>query len=485
MKLKGISALASVLLLTTVVSACGSSNNNSNNSSNSSSDTSTNASSNTSNNSSSNNSNAAATDDSSSNASTDNSGSNAAAAGNDKEFTIRVGAWFIDDRPYMVQFKKDVEAAYAKLYPKAKIQWDVVLGATYFDKLKAQFASGSAPDVVFYQGVDFAKSGNLADLSAEPWVGRLNDGGQKDFQTHADGKTFGAPMGLSIGGGVWYNKKIFSDLGIQAPKSTQELLDAAEKIKGAGKTPITLGFKDQWTASLFFFNWLASYQVDDPTLGQKVYSGEVKINESPLIQKVYQNFDTMKSKGYFNKNAISIDWPQSGQMFASGDAAMIVQGPWMPGANADNISKGGFEKFDIGFFPLASDDGKVAMGLGSNEALGINAKTELMQESKDLVNLITSPEIISPFMKGDGALTSFTDVTVQYDDPVMNDVQAAVDNSTVVTSNLSNFIPASAATNMLDLVTKVVSGVKFNADDLKAAQSSFDKDKGTVTPPAQ
>ncbi|REE69577.1 ABC-type glycerol-3-phosphate transport system substrate-binding protein [Paenibacillus taihuensis] len=482
MKLKGLSALASVLLLTTAVSACGGSNNG-NNQGNSSSDTSTNTSSNSSTNSSGNN--AAATDDTSSNASTDNSGSNAAAAGNDKEFTIRVGAWFLDDRPYMVQFKKDVETAYAKLYPKAKIQWDVVLGATYFDKLKAQFASGSAPDVVFYQGVDFAKSGNLQDLSAEPWVARLNTGGQKDFQTHADGKTFGVPMGLSIGGGVWYNKKIFSDLGIQAPKTTQELMDAAEKIKTSGKTPITLGFKDQWTASLFYFNWLNSYQLNDPTLGQKVYSGEQKINDDALIQKVYQNFEQMKSKGYFNKNAISIDWPQSGQMFASGEAAMIVQGPWMPGANADNINKGGFEKFDIGYFPLANDDGKVAMGLGSNEALGVNAKTELMQESKDLVNLITSADIISPFMKGDGALTSFTDVTVQYDDPVMNDVQAAVDNSTVVTSNLTNFIPASAATNMLDLLTKVVSGVKFNADDLKPAQASFDKDKATVSPPAE
>ncbi|SFT14346.1 ABC transporter substrate-binding protein [Paenibacillus sp. BC26] len=472
MKLKGLSALAGVLLLTTVMSACGNSNNNEGSTATNNSSTTTDTTTNT-----------AATNDTSTNEAATNEP--AAPAANDKEFTIRVGAWFLDDRPHMVAFKKSVEEGYAKLYPKATIQWDVVLGATYFDKLKAQFASGSAPDVVFYQGVDFAKSGNLLDLSAEPWVPRLNDGGQKDFQTHADGKTFGVPMGLSIGGGVWYNKKIFSDLSLTPPKTTQELFDAAEKIKGAGKTPITLGFKDQWTAQLFFTNWMSSYQLSDPTLGKKIYNGEVKINEDPTIQKVYSNFETMKSKGYFNKNAISIDWPQSGQMFASGEAAMIVQGPWMPGANADNISKGGFEPFDIGYFPLANDEGKVAMGLGSNEALGINAKTELMQESKDLINLMTTQDIISPFMKGDGALTSFTDVTVKYDDPAMDAVQEAVANSTVVTSNITSYIPASATTNMLDLLTKVVSGIKFNPDDLKAAQSSFEKDKATVTPPAE
>ena len=183
MKLKGWSALASVLLLTTVMSACGSSNDDNGGTNNAAA----NGNAGTANNGAAND--PAATNDG---AAANDGSANAPADGgakNDKEFTIRVGAWFLDERPYMVQFKKSVEEAYAKLYPKAKIQWDVVLGATYFDKLRAQFASGSAPDVVFYQNVDFAKAGNLVDLSAEPWVARLNDGGQKDFRTHAGGKT--------------------------------------------------------------------------------------------------------------------------------------------------------------------------------------------------------------------------------------------------------------------------------------------------------
>ena len=273
MKLKGWSALASVLLLTTVMSACGSSNDDNGGTNNAAA----NGNAGTANNGAAND--PAATNDG---AAANDGSANAPADGgakNDKEFTIRVGAWFLNERPYMVQFKKSVEEAYAKLYPKAKIQWDVVLGATYFDKLRAQFASGSAPDVVFYQNVDFATAGNLADLSAEPWVARLNDGGQKDFQTHAGGKTYGVPMGLSIGGGVWYNKKMFGDLGITAPKTTQELFDAAEKVKASGKTPIMVGFKDQWTAQLFYMNWLNSYELGDTTLNRQIYDGKVKLTK--------------------------------------------------------------------------------------------------------------------------------------------------------------------------------------------------------------
>ena len=108
-----------------------------------------------------------------------------------------------------------------------------------------------------------------------------------------------------------------------------------------------------------------------------------------------------------------------------------------------------------------------------------------MEESKALVNLMTTQEVISPLLSGDGALPFFTDVTVTYDDPAMDEVQAAVNDSTVMATTLPNDSPQSAVTNLLDTLTKVVSGIKFNADDLKAAQSSFDKDKGTVTAPAE
>jgi len=407
---------------------------------------------------------------------------NAAKTGSDKAFTIRVGAWFIDDRPYQQAFKKSIEDKYKELYPNAKIQWDITLGATYFDKLKAQLASESAPDVIFYQGAQYITDGYLADLSAEPWVARLNDAGQKDLQTHSKGKTYGLPMGGGIGGGVWYNTKIFEDLGLQPPTTTQEFMDVSEKIKQAKITPVALGFKDGWTAQMFLFSWLESYLFSgDPDIGKKIYDGERKLDD-PAIQTVFQNLQLMKEKGYFNKNALSIDWPQSAQLFAQGEAAMIVQGPWMPGANKDNIEKGGFKDFQIGFFPLMDDKGNAILQVGGNEGLGINAKTGLMQESKDMVNLISSPEIYGPFMVGEGSLSSLSDISVTYEDKVMDVVQAAVAKSSLPVG-LGSYVSTSAANAMIDVTTKVVSGVKFDPADLKSAMDNLVKDKATIVLP--
>jgi len=403
-------------------------------------------------------------------------------AGSDKAFTIRVGAWFIDDRSYQVAFKQGIEDKYKELYPNAKIQWDITLGLPYFDKLKAQLASRSAPDVIFYQNQEYVVDGYLEDLSNEPWVARLNEAGQTDLQTHFQGKTYALPMGGSIGGGVWYNKKIFEDLGLQPPKTTQEFMDVAEAIKQAGITPIALGFKDAWTAQMFASNWLQPYLFsEDPDFGLKIYNGEKQLDD-PLIQEVFLNFQKMKENDYFNKNALSIDWPQSAQLFAKGEAAMIIQGPWMPGANKENIANGGFESFDIGFFPLMDDKGNTAMIVGSNEALGVNAQTELMQEAKDLVNVVSSPELYGPYLVGGGALTMLSDVSVTYDDPVVSEVQEAVSKKSLPV-RLENYLPTSGANALIDVTTKVVSGVKFTPADLKPMIDSLERDKATVTLP--
>ncbi|MCQ6562302.1 ABC transporter substrate-binding protein [Paenibacillus mendelii] len=420
----------------------------------------------------------------------DSSGTNNAGAtsegeggANDKTFTIRAGAWFIDERGHQVAFKKAVEDGYKKLYPNATIQWDITLGATYFDKLKAQFASDTAPDVTFYQSLDYAKAGNLMDLSGEPWVSRMNEAAKKDPSLSYEGKLYGAPGAGNIGGGIWYNKDLFDKLGIQPPKTVQEFLDACEKIKADGKTPIALGFKDLWTANMFLMNWLQSYTFPtDAEYGMKLYDGTVSFDDA-VIQKVYQNVETMKSKGYFNKNALSIDWPQSAQLFASGDAAMIVQGPWMPSANAENIDKGGYDKFQIGFFPFMDEGGKSSMTFASGTGLGINAKTKLVQESKDLVALMLSPEVMAPWLEGEGGLPMFTDVNVKFADPVMDTVKQYLDGGLTLPYGLTAFMATSSANAMVDVLTKVVSGVKFNPADLKAAQDAMTKDKATIVLP--
>jgi raffinose/stachyose/melibiose transport system substrate-binding protein len=414
----------------------------------------------------------------------DNSSSDNTAAETDskvlseKEFTIRLGAWFIDERPHMKKFKEDVTTQYKELYPNGVIQWDITLGATFFDKLNAQLASNSAPDVFFYQRPEVIDGNFLADLSDEPWVANMSEIAKKSSLHTRDGKVFALPMG-SGASGVWYNKDLFDNLGLQAPKTIQEWFDVNQKIKESGVTPIGLGFKDAWTVYYFFGHWVQSRAYAyDSMFGTKVYNGEITMTD-PFFAEVYNDLQYMKENGHFNNNALSIDWPQSAQLFASGETAMIIQGPWMPGANADNIAKGGYKNFQIGYFPLMSKDGKATLTMGAGNALAVNAKTELMDEAKALVNLVASQEIYGPIVAGDGNVPALTNIKVEYADPVMDMVSQAVASANIVPYAIVDIF-GDARSSLEQITTKVVSGEKFDVKDMNLATDAFEKSKDKV-----
>lgn len=405
----------------------------------------------------------------------------------EKPFKIRVGSWFIDDRSVMVDFKKNIEEAYKKIHPNGTIEWEITLGEPYFDKLTAQLASASGPDVFFHQrGGEYTEGGFLADLSDEPWklVPSVHKStvyvADTDEYTQYDGKIYGASMGVSVRG-YWYNKKIFNDLGITAPKNTEEFFAAAEKIKQAGIIPLVLGFKDVWTASMFLEDLLQSYGYGaSATYGRDLYDG-VRSLEGPEVTAALQFFQTLKEKDYVNKDALSIDWPQSADLFTKGKAAIIMQGPWMPGTAADSFSKGA-EPFELGYFPVMDDKGYYELSPNTDAYVSVNANTDILQQAKDLLRVILSPEVYAPYANGNGVVPAIEGIEVVYDNPAMGEVLPYV--QIAPSHNKWEYYVASKDL-LVEVVTKVVSGAKFTPADLKAVQKHAEDNKADITPPAE
>ncbi|HZG56187.1 ABC transporter substrate-binding protein [Paenibacillus sp.] len=405
------------------------------------------------------------------------------AAANDEAFTIRVGAWFIDQREFMKTFVADVEKAYKEKYPNATIQWDVLLDAGYFDKLKAELASDTAPDVFFQQGLtaQFAEAGYVLDLSGEAWADKINPGANKFVKY--DGKVYAAPMGLGTSG-VWYNKDMFKELGLTAPTTWTEFVEVSEAIKAAGKVPIGVGFKDLWTAQLFAGLMIQSHGFESSkTFGKELYDGAKKL-DGPEIEAVMQKFQQLVDGGYFNKSALSIDWPQSAEMFTKGESAMIVQGPWMPGVASDNFNTKGHASFELGYMPLMTDSGYYNLAPSVDQNLSINAKTKLVQQAKDLVAIILSSEIYGPYNVGNGNIPAIDGIQVEYSNPVFNEVKEVL-GAGESTGGFESYIPSSVYLGIAETVTKIVSGAKFSKDDLAELEKLKEKDHSTVILPSE
>ena len=130
------------------------------------------------------------------------------------------------------------------------VKLDVIPSENVRTVLQTQLRSGEGPDVFGYDtGPGFAgalaKAGLVYDLTA---AYEENDWPIYDFAKQRvtfDGKIVGVPSQIEEVG-IFYNKDIFTELGIEQPQSLDDLKAAMQKIKDSGTIPMVVSDKEGW-----------------------------------------------------------------------------------------------------------------------------------------------------------------------------------------------------------------------------------------------
>ncbi|MFD2331708.1 ABC transporter substrate-binding protein [Cohnella sp. GCM10020058] len=396
-------------------------------------------------------------------------------------FTISVASWNLGDEPLGIvkAYREAFEKAYKVKYPNATIEYKNTPGEAYFDLLKAQMASASAADVVQFQSAQlplFAKAGYIADLSDMPFVANI-DGAPKT-QSSYGGKVYAAPFDLNSNG-VWYNRKLFEDNGIQVPKTWDELVKTAETLKSKGITPFAGGFKDAWVASMTVSVFLPNEYGSD-TFEKDVYNGAKKLN-GPEIQAAFGKLQQFVDKGYFGSNALSNGWDLQRKDFEDGKAAMIIHGPYIGGlVNSEMKDSGGME---TGFFALPSDKGDPLLSVSVGVLTGVNAHTKNLQRAKDLVTAMHDKDAIIIRDKDAGVFPAIKGIDIDYKEVGNKDFLSVLGSTKSMIQG--QFMPASVGDVYAKLFTKMLAGKAFSPSWLDEADSAFVRDKGLVAAPEQ
>lgn len=141
-----------------------------------------------------------------------------------------------------------------------------------------------------------------------------------------DGHVYGVPVDVHRGNVIFYNKKIFKKYDIDPPKSFDDFFKAADKLKSEGVTPLALGDKEGWEATMIFENILLAKL--GPEDYSKLWSGDIAFDD-PKVKESAKIFKKML--GYINDNHSSLAWQDATQMLIDGDAAMQVMGDFAEG----------------------------------------------------------------------------------------------------------------------------------------------------------
>ncbi|MFJ6013285.1 extracellular solute-binding protein [Streptomyces sp. NPDC092952] len=280
-------------------------------------------------------------------------------------------------------FKKIAEG-FTKQHPKVKVKYVNVPFGEAQNKFKNAAQAGSgAPDVIRSEVAwtpEFADLGYLAPLDGTPALKNADDFlKQAAASTKYNGKTYAVPQVIDSMG-IFYNKKMFKDAGVEPPATVNDLKTVAKKIKDkTGKTGLYLRGDD----SYYFLSFLYGEGGDLVDAGAK----KITVDNAAGV-KAFGVVKDLVDSGAAKTDATD-GWENMMQSFKNGDVAMMINGPW---AVADTLTGKQFtDKENLGIAPVPAGSAAQGAPQGGHN-LAVYAGSKNLDASYAFVEYMTSVE---------------------------------------------------------------------------------------------
>jgi multiple sugar transport system substrate-binding protein len=228
-------------------------------------------------------------------------------------------------------------------HPGVTVKRTAVAFANLITKVLQDASAGDMPSLVLLDNPNVAQvaaTGQLRALNDLPGFTKSGYYPGAISECTYQGKQYCYPIGTNSVG-LFYNKKMFADAGLQPPTTWAEMQSDAKKLT---KPPVygmafdaTADEQSTWQLEPFFWSAGASLTKVD----------------TPAFQSALQLWVNMVKDGSASKSVLN--WGQSPdltQQFTQGHAAMMVNGPWIfPDLNA----KGWTYNKEYGIVPIPTD----------------------------------------------------------------------------------------------------------------------------------
>lgn len=352
-------------------------------------------------------------------------------------FALASGASLAADKvtlTYMASqdWVKDAEQALAKKFEEKTgiaIDFQILPSGQYFNVLQTKLNSGEGPDLFGGQSgvtdlkLQYNVEKNAVDLTGEPWAAKEDK--LIAAQSTVGGKLYGLTY-WDIVGNTWvisYNKKLFVQYGLSAPKSYAEFKAACQKLLDNGIQPIYEPVADGWHHVLWFPELGPRFEQVTPGLADALNANKATFASNPTMLSAVTQLKEMFDLGYLGKNALADVYTGASKAMASGKVAMVLA----------NTGFGSLVEHD---YPdmKASDIGVFLMPLADNQEVNINpagpthfiySGSAHIDAAKQYLAFLAEPENVNYFIDNtptamtlpfEGAKTKFSpDVQALFD----------------------------------------------------------------------
>jgi len=224
-----------------------------------------------------------------------------------------------------------------------------------------------------------------------------------------EGNLYGLPWGNNCLG-LFYNKAMLDEAGIEVPTTWSELEAACEALTTDSCKGLAISAINNEEGTFQYMPWLLSS------------GGSVMNLTSDGSKESMTYLSGLIEKGYISKECVNWTQADAEKQFASGQAAMMINGPWQFSGLAEDAPD---LEFGVAKVPK-TDDGEYASVLGGeNVAICTGANIEA---SWKFLTWMTSKEKSQEICKSIGRFSPRSDIDIQemFSDDPLNSVFAEI-----------------------------------------------------------
>jgi raffinose/stachyose/melibiose transport system substrate-binding protein len=221
----------------------------------------------------------------------------------------------------------------------------------YKTKIKTAIGAGQAPTIIWGWGGGGLKSyvdaSQVDDLTS--WFSENADVKNKLFPASfgaatVGGKIYAMPCETVQPIVLYYNKTVFDKVGVQPPKTWEDIMALVPKFNSAGVAPISLGGQSRWT-NMMWLEFLFD-RIGGPEVFQAAFEGKKDAWSNPdAITALTKIQELIKADGFIKGfSSITADSNADQALLYTGKAAMMLHGAWTYGSmksDGGDFVKGG------------------------------------------------------------------------------------------------------------------------------------------------
>jgi raffinose/stachyose/melibiose transport system substrate-binding protein len=340
----------------------------------------------------------------------------------------------------------------------------------YKAKIKTAIGAGQAPTMIWGWGGGGLKSYVDASLVVDltDWFTQNDAVKQKILPSSfgaatVSGKIYALPIETVQPIVLFYNKKVFDKVGVQPPKSYQDILDLIPKFNAKKIAPFSLAGQSRWTNMMWLEFMLDRNAGSD--VFNNVFAGKAGSWSDPAVLDMLTKVqDLVKSNAFIKGfSSVTADSNADQALLYTGKAAMMLHGSWSYGiqkANGGSFVKDGGLGW-MNFPPIEGGKGDPSNTVGNpGQYLSISSKATSAEQ--DIAKKFFSTTLVDddekagwvksggvPVLKDSDSL--FTGDDAQY----LKDMSAIASNAKTFAQSWDQALSPTAAETLLDNIAKL------------------------------